>query len=107
LLRLIQELRNSIHSGKWIRGGRNLIPSNLDDWCRVSIYVSVEVRDCLIHLMGQKNVALFQEQAVVLDEHVERLKELFHAMGKDPAEVDEIMQRITAEAIEEMKARSR
>ncbi len=63
LLRLIQELRNSIHSGKWIRGGRNLIPSNLDDWCRVSIYVSAEVRDCLIHLMVDKNVGLFQQRA--------------------------------------------
>lgn len=107
LLRLIQELRNSIHSGKWIRGGRNLIPSNLDDWCRVSIYVSAEVRDCLIHLMVDKNVGLFQQRAAQLDEQVIKLKELFRSIGKGPDEVDDIIQRITIETIEQMKARSR
>lgn len=63
MLRMVQELRNSIHPGIWIRSGNVLNGFHVDGWCRIAIHVSGEIRNCLIRRITQKNVAMLTSAA--------------------------------------------
>lgn len=99
MLKLIQELRNSIHSGNWIRGKRRLDDSHFDGWCRIAIRVSAETRNCLLHFLAETNSSLLQEQMTVFEKQMTEAKEALLRMGKDPAEVDTIVSNLMSETL--------
>jgi hypothetical protein len=94
MLRLVQELRNSIHAGPWVRGDRVLDLTHFEGWCRVAIRVSAEIRDCLIHVICVEGMPKFSRQIARLDEQILKSKELFVSLGKDPSEVDAIIRLV-------------
>ena len=103
MLRLIQDLRNSIHAGQWIRGHRVLDLTHFEGWCRVATYVSAEIRNCLFHVICVEGMPTFSRQIAQLNEQIAKLKELFTSMGKDPNDVDELIKRIFSELLEQAK----
>jgi hypothetical protein len=100
MLRMIQDLRNSIHSGKWIRSGRVLRAPHFDGWCRIAIHISAEIRNCLIHLMAQKNVALVTAAKTKFDNEMGKLRAQMLAAGWDPADFDRVVRTIWAGVLE-------
>ena len=100
MLRMIQDLRNSIHSGKWIRGERLLRAPDFDGWCRIAIHVSAEIRNCLIYLMAQKNVALVTLAKTKLDKEMEGLRARMLAAGWEAADFDRAVGTIWTEVLE-------
>ena len=103
MLRLVQELRNSIHAGQWIRGQRVLDLTHFEGWCRVAIRISAEIRDCLFHVISSDVMPRFGDQVAQLNEEISKLKERFISLGKDPNEVDELIKGISAAVIEQAK----
>lgn len=105
MLRLIQELRNSIHSGSWIRGERRLDETHFDTWCRIAIRVSGETRNCLLHCLTEKNVATARAGIADLESKVAEMKDTFRRLGENPAKVDELLNSLMTQALKEAQER--
>ncbi|HEY1219285.1 MAG TPA: hypothetical protein VGF03_10135 [Bryobacteraceae bacterium] len=103
MLRLVQELRNSIHAGPWIRGQRVLNLTHFEGWCRIATRVSAEIRDCLFHVMVVEGMPKFNRQVAEFEEHISGIKERLASEGKDPDEVDGLVKKMLGEAIEQAK----
>jgi hypothetical protein len=99
MLRLIQSLRNSIHSGQWIRSGRVPDASHFDGWCQISIRLAGEVRNCLIHLMTTKNLSLLNDAVETYNAQIESLRSVLIQAGKDPHQADQIIEQLTTEVM--------
>ena len=97
MLRLIQSLRNSIHSGQWIRSGRVPDTTHFDGWCQIAIRLSGEVRNCLIYLMTTKNLGLLDEVMKTYNEQIESLRSVLVQAGKDPQQADQIIEQLMTE----------
>jgi hypothetical protein len=101
MLRMIQDLRNSTHSGRWIKGGRALHAFHFDGWRRIAIHVSGEIRNCLIHHISQKNVGLLTSAVENFQSIVANLRTRMLADGWAPAEFDRVIESIWAEVLEQ------
>ena len=106
MLRLIQDLRNSIHAGAWIRGNRVLDITHFEGWCRVAIHVSAEIRDCLLHVISVAGMPKFDRSVAVFSEQILQLKERFKSAGKDPSEVDELIKDMFANELAQARRNS-
>jgi hypothetical protein len=100
MLRMLQDLRNTIHSGKWIRGERALNVAHLD-WCRIAIFVSAEIRSCLLHLMVQRNIPVLEAAKARFDEAMEKLRSDWVAAGREPADFERMVREKFNEALED------
>jgi hypothetical protein len=99
MLRLIQDLRNSIHAGAWIRANRVLDVTHFEGWCRVTIHVSAEIRNCLFHVISVEGVPKFNRSMALFNEQISQLKERFKSAGKDPRQVDELIKEMFAKEL--------
>jgi hypothetical protein len=99
MLRMIQDLRNSIHSGRWIKSGQVLHAFHFDGWCRIAIHVSGEIRNCLINRMTQKNVALLTSAVENFESIIGGLRARMLAQGVGAAEFDRVIEAISAEVL--------
>jgi hypothetical protein len=99
MLKLIQELRNSIHSGSWIRGKRRLDDTHFDGWCRIAIRVSAETRNCLLHFMAERSAAMVRSQVAVFDEQMASAKEVLLRSGKTALEADAILADLISQSL--------
>jgi hypothetical protein len=99
MLRLIQDLRNSIHAGAWIRANRVLDITHFEGWCRVAIHVSAEIRNCLFHVISVEGMPKFNHSVAVFNEQILQLKERFKSAGKDPSPVDELIKNLFAKEL--------
>ena len=105
MLRMIQDLRNSIHSGRWIKSEQLLHAFHFDGWCRIAIHVSGEIRNCLIHRITQKNIALLTSAMERFESIVGSLPARMIAEGMGAAEFDRIVEAICAEVLEQRSPR--
>jgi hypothetical protein len=103
MLRMLQELRNTIHSGKWLRGERILNPAHFDGWCRIAIHVSAEIRSCLVHLMAMKNIAHLTAAKAKLDDVLADLRSSMLAEGRDPAEFERLFSKLLSDVMKDRK----
>ena len=101
MLRMIQDLRNSIHSGRWIKGGQVLHAFHFDGWCRIAIHVSGEIRNCLIHRITQKSVAVLAAAVESFEKIVGGLRTRMLAEGRTAADFDRAIETIWAEVLEQ------
>lgn len=47
LLRMTQDLRNTIHAGKWLRDSKPFVPEHFTMWCKFATHLCGEIRLCL------------------------------------------------------------
>ena len=99
MLRMVQDLRNTIHSGRWIRGERVLNVAHFD-WCRIAIVVSAEIRSCLLHLIVQRNVPVLNAAKARFDDALEKLRSDWLAIGREPADLERMVRETFAEVLE-------
>jgi hypothetical protein len=103
LLCLIQDVRNAVHSGKWLRGRSKNGIGDYESWCRVAVHASAEVRDCLIHMIQNRGLKYLREALGDFTAKIEEMRGLVRSQGRDPAEVDRFVsttvEQIVAERI--------
>jgi hypothetical protein len=99
MLRMLQDLRNTIHSGKWIRGERLFNVAHVD-WCRIAILVAAEIRSCLIQLMIQRNAPVLEAAKAKFDDAMEKLRAGWLARGLEPADFERMFRDAFAEVLE-------
>jgi hypothetical protein len=73
LLRLTQNLRNSIHAGKWMRSKRPFVAEHFIEWCRFGTVLGAEVRMCLLHLIMQRDTKKFSDKISQLNKMLDKL----------------------------------
>jgi hypothetical protein len=75
MLGLTQELRNSIHGGRWVRGKTAFDPKAFEVWCHFGIHLCAEMRDCLFSHMFSKKLDAAEKGFRKLDELIANLPE--------------------------------
>lgn len=73
LLRFTQDLRNSIHAGRWMRTKRQFVAEHFAEWCRFGTLLAAEVRMCLLHLIATRDTSKVADQLEQLNQMLDQL----------------------------------
>jgi hypothetical protein len=73
MLRMTQKLRNAVHAGRWMRGKTPFVAEHFEEWCQFATRLSGEIRDCLLHLVLQRDSKKAAEKLSKLSEMLNRL----------------------------------
>lgn len=75
LLTFTQEIRNLIHSGKWLRNQHGFNSGIFSRWCEFAVHVFGEVRTCLMSTLSIRNYDRLAAQLAETERKVEGLPE--------------------------------
>jgi hypothetical protein len=100
MLRLVQDIRNSIHSGVWIRSRRTPDELHFDGWCVIALRVSGEIRDCLLHHLAVAGTSKLAPALEYYNKQLSALRELLLTQGRTVSEVEALIENLQQDVLD-------